>query len=101
MRILGTQINLKRIAVPYYNAVMRFNHIVPMPIGLQNSFLIDTPLDSHQVILVCDGHVRGVVNPKLFPFLSEFAKKWTLLYRIEADRRGPRSISTSRELRGR
>jgi polyhydroxyalkanoate synthase len=74
MTVLNQKVDLKRITCPYCNIVARYDHIVPMPIGLQNSFLIGTPPEMQKVILVKGGHVRGVVNPELFPLVSKFAE---------------------------
>lgn len=74
MTVLNQKVDLKRITCPYCNVIARYDHIVPMPIGLQNSFLIGTPPEMQKVILVKGGHVRGVINPPLFPLLSRFAE---------------------------
>lgn len=75
MELLGEKVDLKKITQPYLNVVARFDHIVPMPIGLKNAFLIGAPLENQTNIMVKGGHIRGVVNDKLFPFISSFAKK--------------------------
>jgi len=75
MSLFGKKVCLKAIQQPYCNVIARYDHIIPLHIGLQNSFVVGTPLDKQKVVLVQGGHVRGVANPKMFPFISSFAEE--------------------------
>ncbi len=72
MKLFNRKIDLKKIKVPFCNVAALFDHIVPFPNALSSAYLIGTPREKQKAIKVYGGHVRGVVNPHLFPVLDEF-----------------------------
>ncbi len=73
-KLFGRQVNLKNITVPFCNVAAIFDHIVPFPNALATAHLIGTPPAMQVTVKVEGGHVRGVVNPVLYPVLEDFAR---------------------------
>jgi polyhydroxyalkanoate synthase subunit PhaC len=77
MELFGKKIDLKRITVPFCNVAALFDHIVPFPNALSAAYLIGTPPEDQMTIKIEGGHVRGVVNPSLYPILEEFIRGYS------------------------
>ena len=77
MKLFGKDINLKNITIPFCNVAAIFDHIVPFPNALSTAYLIGTPPEKQMTIKIEGGHVRGVVNPPLYPVLEEFIRGYS------------------------
>lgn|GEM_PF-2424511 len=77
MELFGRKVDLANITVPFCNVAALFDHIVPFPNALATAYLIGTPPESQTTLRVHGGHVRGVVNPSLYPLLEEFARRYS------------------------
>jgi polyhydroxyalkanoate synthase len=77
MRILNKTLNLKDITVPFCNVAALFDHIVEFSTALSTAYLIGTPAKDQVTIKVNGGHVRGIVNPTLYPLLEKFTRQYS------------------------
>ena len=77
MTLLDKTINLKNIKVPFCNVAALFDHIVEFPTALSTAYLIGTPAKDQVTIKVNGGHVRGIVNPALYPLLEQFIRQYS------------------------
>ena len=77
MTLFGRTINLKDIKVPFCNVAALFDHIVEFPTALSTAYLIGTPPEAQVTIKINGGHVRGVVNPALYPLLEGFIRRYS------------------------
>ncbi|HDM76018.1 MAG TPA: alpha/beta hydrolase [Deltaproteobacteria bacterium] len=75
MKLFDRKVDLKNITVPFCNVAALFDHIVPFPNALSTAYLIGTPREDQTTIKIYGGHVRGVVNPHLYPVLEGFMRK--------------------------
>ncbi len=75
MKLFNKKVDLGKIKVPFCNVAAIFDHIVPFPNALSTAHLIGTPKEDQTTIKIYGGHVRGVVNPHLYPVLEEFMRK--------------------------
>lgn len=77
MRLFNKTINIKDIKVPFCNVAALFDHIVEFPTALSTAHLIGTPEKDQVTIKVNGGHVRGIVNPALYPMLEKFMRQYS------------------------
>ena len=77
MRLHNKTINLKNLKVPFCNVAALFDHIVEFPTALSTAHLIGTPARDQVTIKVNGGHVRGIVNPALYPLLEQFMRQYS------------------------
>lgn len=77
MKLFNTTINLKNIRVPFCNIAALFDHIVEFSTALSTAYLIGTPPEDQVTIKINGGHVRGVVNPVLYPLLEDFIHRYS------------------------
>jgi len=77
MRLFEKTVNLKEIKVPFCNVAALFDHIVEFPNALSTAYLIGTPPEDQVTIRVNGGHVRGIVNPALYPLLEQFMRQYS------------------------
>jgi len=75
MKLFDRTVDLKNIVAPFCNVAALFDHIVPFPNALATAYLIGTPSEKQMTIKIKGGHVRGVVNPPLYPVLEEFISR--------------------------
>ncbi len=85
MKLFNKKVDLKKITVPFCNVAAVFDHIVPFPNALSTAYLIGTPRENQTAIKVYGGHVRGVVNPNLYPVLEEFMREHSGMRKREVD----------------
>jgi polyhydroxyalkanoate synthase len=76
-KLFNRTTNLKEITVPFCNVAALFDHIVEFPNALSTAYLIGTPPEDQVTIKINGGHVRGVVNPALYPLLEEFIQRYS------------------------
>lgn len=77
MKLFNRTVNLKKIEVPFCNVAALFDHIVEFPTALSTAYLIGTPPNDQVTIKVNGGHVRGIVNPALYPLLEQFIRQYS------------------------
>jgi poly(3-hydroxyalkanoate) synthetase len=77
MKLFDKTINLKNIRVPFCNVAALFDHIVEFPTALSTAYLIGTSPEDQVTIKINGGHVRGVVNPLLYPLLEGFIRQYS------------------------